>query len=103
MKLLALMVFGSICIVPLGNAVDRNAVATLPADVVTFQQRRDLCEHFRGEDAYDEERGKFIAEGAKKACTGTDKELALLKTKYSNNEAVLKILTDYEVKIERGN
>lgn len=103
MKILALILLGFLCIVPLGHAVETDAATVLPADVVEFKERRDLCDHFRGEDAYDEKRGKFLAEGMKKACTGTDKEMALLKKKYSNNEAVLKALADYEVKIEWGN
>ena len=100
MKLLALIPLGLLCIVPLGHAVDKNGASVLPQEVVEFKERRDLCDHFRGEDAYNDERGKFLAEGMKKSCVGTDKELALLKKKYSNNEAVLKVLADYEVAIE---
>ena len=103
MKLLILSLISFLCIVPLGHTVERSAASELPTDIVEFKERRDLCDHFRGEDAYDEERGKFLAEGTKKACTGTDKELALLKKKYSNNEAVLRALADYEEKIEWGN
>ena len=96
----ALITLGLVCITPLGNTAERNAVSGLPADVVKFTERRDLCDHFRGEDPYDEERRKFLKENVKKYCTGTDKELASLKTKYNNNEAVLKALAEYEVKIE---
>ena len=32
----------------------------LPADVATFVERRDLCDHFRGEEPYDEQRRKFL-------------------------------------------
>jgi hypothetical protein len=96
----ALIFLGLVCIAPLGNAAERNAAAGLPADVVKFKDRRDLCDHFRGEDPYDKERRKFLEENLKKYCTGTDRELASLKMKYKNNEAVLKALADYEVKIE---
>jgi hypothetical protein len=103
MKSLTLILLGLLCVAPPGHAVDKSGTSVLPRDVVEFKERRDLCDHFRGEDAYNEERGKFLAEGMKKSCTGTDKELASLKSKYSNNEAVIKALADYEEKIEWGN
>ena len=66
------------------------------------KRRRDLCDYFRGEDSYDEERRKFFEENLKKYCTGTDKELASLKAKYKNNKT-LKVLEKYEERIESDN
>ncbi len=103
MKPLVLIILALMCVVPLIHAADQKAVSTLPEDVAKFKERRDLCDHFRGEDAYDEERGKFLAESMKKYCTGTDKELTSLKTKYNNNAAILKTLADYEENIEWSN
>jgi hypothetical protein len=103
MKWVSLIFLGLVCIAPFGNAAERKAASKLPADVLKFKEHRDLCDHFRGEDPYDKERRKFLEENLKQYCTGTDRELASLKTKYKNNEAVLKALADYEVKIEWSN
>lgn len=90
-------------VVPLGHAAEKEHVQKLAGDVEKFKERRDLCDHFRGEDQYDEDRGKFLEENLKKYCTGTDKELASLKAKYKNNKTVMKVLEKYEEKIEAGN
>ena len=72
----------------------------LPTDVVNFKERRDLCDHFRGEAPYDEERNKFLIENLEKYCTGTDRDLAALKAKYLDNPDVMRVLDGYEDKIE---
>jgi hypothetical protein len=100
MKLLPIIVLSFVLIVPLGHAVGQNVVSGLPADVAEFKTRRDLCDHFRGEYPYNEERRKFLEENLTKYCTGTDKELASLNEKYKNNETVLKALAGYEERIE---
>ena len=92
-----------IYVVPLGHAAEKEHVPKLAGHVEKFKERRDLCDHFRGEDPYDEERRKFLEENLKKYCTGTDKELTSLKAKYKNNKAVMKVLEKYEEKIEEGN
>ena len=89
-------------VVPLGHAAEKDHVPKLAGDVEKFKERRDLCDHFRGEDPYDEERGKFLEENLKNYCTGTDKELASLNAKYKNNKTVMKVLEKYEEKIEAG-
>ncbi|MGE5305257.1 MAG: hypothetical protein ACM3TN_18255 [Alphaproteobacteria bacterium] len=71
----AIIFLGLVCIAPLGNAAERHAAAGLPADVLKFKERRDLCDHFRGEDPYDKERRKFLEENLKKYCAGTDRDL----------------------------
>ncbi len=75
-------------------------VSGLPVDVTKFKQRRDLCDHLRGEEPYDAERRKFLEENMNKNCAGTDKELESLKLKYKHNEAVLRVLAGYEIRIE---
>lgn len=74
----------------------------LPVDVAEFKDRRDLCDHFRGEEPYDADRRKFIAASVRKYCTGTDRELTLLKAKYRENDAVRQILEQYQEAIEAG-
>jgi len=80
--------------------MDAVAGTALPPDVAAFVERRDLCDHFRGEDPYDEERAAFLKENIERYCTGTDAELARLKDKYSGDKAVMDILNGYEDDIE---
>ena len=72
----------------------------LPEDVARFIERRDACDHFRGEEAYDAKRREFLEEQTLKLCVGTDKQLAELKMKYAGNKAVITKLEDYEPEIE---
>lgn len=72
----------------------------LPAEVTAFVEQRDLCDHFRGEDPYDEERRQFLDRNIVELCTGTDEKLAVLKRKYQDNEAVRSALAGYEINIE---
>lgn len=73
---------------------------TLPEDVLKFAEKRDGCDHFRGEEPYDEERRKFILKNLNELCTGTDVELAKLKEKYEGNIAVQSRLSIYDEDIE---
>jgi hypothetical protein len=66
MKMVALIFLGLVCMPPLGNTAGRNAASGLPADVLKFEERRNLCDHFRGEEPYDKERRKFLEENLRK-------------------------------------
>ena len=72
----------------------------LPPDVARFVARRDGCDHFRGEEPYDEERRKFLHQQMLELCVGTDSQLAELKKKYRTNKAVTAKLNEYEPQIE---
>ena len=72
----------------------------LPADAARFVERRDGCDHFRGEEPYDEERRKFLEQRIRQLCIGTDRALANLKKKYRDNRPVVDQLNAYEPKIE---
>lgn len=72
----------------------------LPTDVARFVERRDGCDHFRGEEPFDAERRKFLERNIRELCVGTDRELAELKRKYTNNPNVISHLNLYEPKIE---
>jgi hypothetical protein len=76
------------------------AQARLPEDVARFIERRDACDHFRGEEAYDAKRREFLEQQTLKLCVGSDKQLAGLKKKYAGNKAVMTTLDDYEPEIE---
>lgn len=79
------------------QAIAQNA---FPPDVAKFVERRDGCDHFRGEEPYDEERRLFLLQNMKELCTGTDRQLAELKEKYAGQPHVMKKLNDYEAQIE---
>lgn len=71
-----------------------------PDDVVRFVERRETCDHFRGEEPYDAARREFLAQQTQKFCVGTDRQLADLKKKYRGNTSVTTKLEQYEAEIE---
>jgi len=79
------------------NGTARNE---LPDEIKQFQKDRDLCDHFRGEDGYDQERRKFLHEQMKVYCTGSDDKLRKFRIKYQNNKDVVESLKKYEDRIE---
>ncbi|MBB3910176.1 hypothetical protein [Sphingomonas desiccabilis] len=74
--------------------------ASLPSEVAAFRERRDECDHFRGEDPYDEERAAFLSEALTRTCTGTDAALKALRARYAGDPRVLAALADYEDEAE---
>lgn len=75
--------------------------ADIPGDVRRFIVRRQGCDYFRGEPRGDNvERDKFLDEQIAITCTGTDKDLAALKAKYDDNDAVTALLSAFEEYIE---
>jgi hypothetical protein len=77
-----------------------NAQSRLPRDIAQFMERRDACDHFRGEEPYDAGRRKLLEDKTRQLCTGTDRKLAALKLKYKNQAKVLVKLNEYEPQIE---
>ena len=67
-------------------------------DVEKFYERRENCEHFRGEfpDPPEPERVKEIIDGVNEYCTGTDAQLAVQR-----KPAIMEKLNAYEPHIER--
>ena len=47
---------------PAGHAAEKDSIEKLTGEVEKFKKRRELCDHFRGEDPYDEERRRFLEE-----------------------------------------
>lgn len=73
----------------------------LPTEVQKFVDKREACDHFRGEDwDGDQQRKREILRELDRYCTGTDKALARLRTKYANDPAVIARLKDFEDVIE---
>lgn len=79
---------------------DTATVATSPADAAAFRKRRDECDHFRGEDAHDAERGAFLKTAVERTCKGTDAELKALRRRHAGNAAVIATLAAYEDEVE---
>lgn len=80
---------------------------SLPKDVSAFITKRDTCDHFRGEPyeggdhtEIGRERYKYVTGKLEEYCTGTDKTLADLRQKYSENPSVIEKLSMYDDKIE---
>ena len=77
-----------------------SLVEPMPADIRTFTNKRDECDHWRGEEPYDDERAKEISGAINDTCTGTDDKLSKLRRKYKDRPSVLEVLAIYEDKIE---
>lgn len=77
-----------------------SGIPGYPFDVEEFIDRREICDHFRGEEPYDADRAKFLAEQIIKTCTGTDRELQELKQKYKDDDDILELLNGFEKEIE---
>lgn len=71
-----------------------------PDDLRQFLERREECDHWRGEVGYDRERQRDIDRGVCRTCTGTDADLARLKKKYRANPGVMDVLDELEEKVE---
>jgi hypothetical protein len=82
--------------------VHTMAATSLPKDVAKFIERREGCDHFRGEipEIPDPDRMDDINRELKKLCKGTDKKLMQLKQKYAANAAVTTVLAEFEPDIE---
>ena len=67
--------------------------APLPADVQRLVDRKFLCEHFAGEEAYDEARAIQIAQAMREArCNSVPSDEAKLRVKYKRQPAALSAL-----------
>ncbi|HEX8610112.1 MAG TPA: hypothetical protein VF800_02385 [Telluria sp.] len=87
-----------ICLLAASAACPARDTTHFPKDVMTFIERRDACDHFRGEIASADEK-KRLEEVIRKAnilCRGTDKQLAKLRTKYARRVAIIESLKHYE-------
>lgn len=83
-----------------GSPATATATASLPQAVITFQQRRDECDHLRGEEPYDKQRAAFLKAALAKACKGSDKALAALRKRFAQHPEALAALKPYQDRIE---
>jgi hypothetical protein len=70
-----------------------SSAGALPAEISSFVDRRSGCEHWGGEEAYDDARGREIDAAMKKLdCVDIERDQARLRKRYAHSPAVLKIL-----------
>lgn len=86
----------------LANAQGDSDAPPFPDEVTAFLVDRDGCDHFRGEEPYDEDRRAFLDDNIRQLCTGTDARLADLRHRYARNPDVIAALASYEDRIESG-
>jgi len=73
----------------------------MPIEVSNFIERRENCDHFRGEMPGDNsERAKEVNRELEKYCQGSDKELSVLRNKYRKQQDVLHALSKFDDCIE---
>ncbi|MBP6748094.1 MAG: hypothetical protein KA144_00525 [Xanthomonadaceae bacterium] len=77
-----------------------------PHEIRAFTERRETCDHFRGESWPDGdepwaiERREQLIKGMRDGCTGTDAELARLRAKYRDDAELAKLLGEFETSVE---
>lgn len=81
-----------------GNATQKTA--PFPAEVTDFMVTRDGCDHFRGEEPYDEERRAYLEDNVQNLCTGSDAKLTDLRHRYAKDADVMMALKNYEIEID---
>lgn len=67
-----------------------------PEDVAALKDNSEACLHFAGEEGYDEERRRFLAQAIEKTCGAVKRDLPKLKKKYAADAAVLARVANIE-------
>ena len=75
------------------NAAPKPA---LPEEVTALRAHWETCWHFSGEEPYDAERRKQIADGQAKSCPGNAEERERLRVKWKDRADVQKALRDLD-------
>ena len=68
------------------------AAAALPPAVSAYAERRDACEHWRGEEPYDAARRAQILQGERRACAGLEEERRRLRLRHRGDVRALRTL-----------
>lgn len=86
----------------LSTISEASAQNSFPRDVQGFIERREGCDHMRGEvpDSSEKRRVKEIDHEIQKLCKGTDRAMAQLKKKYAANASIIARLNEFEDPIE---
>jgi hypothetical protein len=91
-----------VCVALLMSTMPAFAANPLPQDVQKFVDRREGCDHMRGElpEPDEKRRMKEANREIEKLCKGTDRQLAQLKKKYASNASVMQRLNEFEEGVE---
>jgi hypothetical protein len=74
----------------------------LPPDAAEYINDFRSCQHWGGEDAYDEKRAKQISEGIESSCTGLESKRKSIRTKYPSGTREFVIIQSIVKEIESG-
>ncbi|RNF86453.1 hypothetical protein [Montanilutibacter psychrotolerans] len=84
------------CTIPADVLPEQRAgFCELPVAARDYVVRRNTCEHFLGEEPYDEERRREINAAVETYCRGLDAETARLRKRHRDRPAVLRMLDAY--------
>ena len=73
---------------PQASESARPPGAPIPEEVTKLAERWQMCWHFAGEEPYDAERSKQIADGEHEWCPGNEVERDRLRVKWKDDPAV---------------
>jgi hypothetical protein len=77
-----------------------TGIPDYPFEVEEFIDSREMCDHFRGEEPYDQARAAFLSKMIEETCSGTDNELRRLMRKYQDISNIMKVLDRFEDNVE---
>ncbi len=88
------MILSALMLLQAVATVDATEPA-LPPDARKFLLRYEECEHWLGEEPYDEARRRQIDRAVNKVCRGIDRAATRLRAKHPTNMAVDRLLVEH--------
>lgn len=81
---------GAGCQVPnaIGDLADIRIYCAMPADVRSFLERENTCQHFAGEEAYDDARRAELEQASAEYCDGREDHFEALYARYYDDCAL---------------
>lgn len=73
---------------------DVRIYCQMPADVQAFLKRENTCQHFAGEEAYDDERRRELEAASTAYCEGREKIFTDLVARHRDDCAIRSALID---------
>lgn len=73
----------------------RPDLCAMPADVQALVERQETCEHFAGEEPYDDARRRELASAIARYCTGNEKRASALLERHRRDARITRWLRDY--------
>jgi hypothetical protein len=86
----------------LGELFNLRLKEALPPDAAEYVDRYRNCRHWRGEDAYNKERGGQIRNGIEGNCTGLEDREKSIHAKYQNGTRESEVINSIIKEIEAG-